>query len=254
MTLPEIAPVSSTKNRSDIAVPSTNSSSANASSLFIYDIDLHKNHSTEDVVKIGKQLQDQFYNMKENRNLSFSASPSHHSGNWKTSFLYNLAQLVAQIFPNTIVPAKILPNTTVIPPPSEPQDPQEGATQENPMAPEKNLTTKDPIPIGPTQKNPLPKIKPLIKKKPTTQEKTPSQHQPRVSSASSVPEKKKPFVERAPIPRALKRFPSEVSSEEVSRVKEPKKSSRRKRALEPEESDDVATSTPYDLTQETIAE
>lgn len=254
MTLPEIAPVSSTKNRSDIAVPSTNSSSANASSLFIYDIDLHKNHSTEDVVKIGKQLQDQFYNMKENRNLSFSASPSHHSGNWKTSFLYNLAQLVAQIFPNTIVPAKILPNTTVIPPPSEPQDPQEGATQENPMAPEKNLTTKDPIPIGPTQKNPLPKIKPLIKKKPTTQEKTPSQHQPRVSSASSVPEKKKPFVERAPIPRALKRFPSEVSSEEVSRVKEPKKSSRRKRALEPEESDDVATSTPYDLTPETIAE
>lgn len=253
MTLPEITPVSSTKNRSDIAVPSTNSSSANASSLFIYDIDLHKNHSTEDVVKIGKQLQDQFYNMTENRNLSFSASPSHHSGNWKTSFLYNLAQLVAQIFPNTIVPAKILPNTTVIPPPSEPQAPQEGATQENPMAPEKKLTTKDPIPIGPTQKNPLPKIKPLIKKKPTTQEKPPSQHQPRVSSASSVPEKKKPFVERAPIPRTLK-IPSAVSSEEVSRVKEPKKSSRRKRAA-PEESDDVADTiigTPYDLTPETI--
>ncbi|WP_236731709.1 LifA/Efa1-related large cytotoxin [Chlamydia pecorum] len=255
MTLPEITPASSTKNRSDIAVPSTNSSSANASSLFIYDIDLHKNHSTEDVVKIGKQLQDQFYNMTENRNLSFSASPSHHSGNWKTSFLYNLAQLVAQIFPNTIVPAKILPNTTVIPPPSEPQAPQEGATQENPMAPEKKLTTKDPIPIGPTQKNPLPKIKPLIKKKPTTQEKPPSQHQPRVSSASSVPEKKKPFVERAPIPRTLK-IPSAVSSEEVSRVKEPKKSSRRKRAA-PEESDDVADTiigTPYDLTPETIVE
>lgn len=63
MTLPEITRVSTSKNRSDIAVSSTNSSSIEASPLFIYDIDLHKNHTTEDVVKLGKQLQDQFHNL-----------------------------------------------------------------------------------------------------------------------------------------------------------------------------------------------
>ena len=47
-------------------------------------------------------------------NFSFTASPSHHSGNWKTSFLYNLAQVIAQIFPSAIQPIRVKP---VFPPP-----------------------------------------------------------------------------------------------------------------------------------------
>jgi cysteine protease domain, YopT-type len=68
----------------------------------------NQNHTTEDVVRIGAMLQQQFYNMTTGRNESFTVSPAHHSGNWKTSLLYNFAQLVAHIFSLNTVPAKII--------------------------------------------------------------------------------------------------------------------------------------------------
>lgn len=74
--------------------------------------------STEEVVAIGKRLQEEFYNLTQGANLTFSASPANHTGNWKTAFLYNLAQLVANVFPTTVAPAKII-KPTFIPPASQ---------------------------------------------------------------------------------------------------------------------------------------
>lgn len=71
--------------------------------------------STEEVVAIGKRLQEEFYNLTQGANLTFSASPANHTGNWKTAFLYNLAQLVANVFPTTVAPAKFT-KPTIIPP------------------------------------------------------------------------------------------------------------------------------------------
>ncbi|WP_370913668.1 LifA/Efa1-related large cytotoxin [Chlamydia pecorum] len=69
-------------------------------------------------------------------NISFSVSPSHHSGNWKTSFLYNLAQVIAQIFPSTMQPIRVRPVTI---PPSQGNT----SSSETPLSPKENLKTEE---------------------------------------------------------------------------------------------------------------
>ncbi|WP_407365616.1 LifA/Efa1-related large cytotoxin [Chlamydia pecorum] len=68
--------------------------------------------------------------------MSFSVSPSHHSGNWKTSFLYNLAQVIAQIFPSTMQPIRVRPVTI---PPSQGNT----SSSETPLSPKENLKTEE---------------------------------------------------------------------------------------------------------------
>nr|WP_010232152.1 hypothetical protein [Chlamydia muridarum] len=65
------------------------------------------NHTTEDVIKIGEQLQRKFYNMTEGTQVPFTTSPAYHTGNWKTAFIYNLAQVIANLFPSTIQPIRV---------------------------------------------------------------------------------------------------------------------------------------------------
>ena len=168
MTLPEIPKVSKSENISENSIPNTNFSTIEPSHFFTYESGRKKNLSTEDVIRIGKQLQDQFYNMTENRNLSFSASASHHSGNWKTSFLYNLAQVIAQIFPITILPAKIIKNSTVLPPPKETHNSSNVSDSQETYASKKidNQTTESPVPTNNGNVH-IPKIKSLIRRKRT---------------------------------------------------------------------------------------
>ncbi|MFJ1510023.1 hypothetical protein [Chlamydia crocodili] len=131
MTLPEkttpstSTPTSQSTNYTAPPTPTSNSSRTNQSTaaaaslderLSIYDEAVNQNNSTETVVELGKKLQQEFYNLTNPNTTASTASPSNHTGNWKTSFLYNLAQLVAHVFPTKIVPAKIT-KPTVLPPP-----------------------------------------------------------------------------------------------------------------------------------------
>jgi cysteine protease domain, YopT-type len=78
--------------------------------ITVYDDDRNfTNHTTEDVIKIGEQLQHKFYNMTEGTQVPFTTSPAHHTGNWKTAFIYNLAQVIANLFPSTIQPIRVNP-------------------------------------------------------------------------------------------------------------------------------------------------
>ncbi len=61
---------------------------------------------------------------------------SNHSGNWKTSFLYNLAQVIAQIFPSTMQPIRVRPVTI---PPSQGNT----SSSETPLSPKENLKTEE---------------------------------------------------------------------------------------------------------------
>ncbi|WP_375793454.1 hypothetical protein O1W69_04990 [Chlamydia sp. 12-01] len=124
MTLPEkTTPASSsTQSQSNYTAPSTsNQSIINSASLDerlnLYDEAVNQNNSTESVVELGKTLQQEFYNLTNETSIRSTVSPSNHSGNWKTSFLYNLAQLVAHVVPTRILPAKIT-KPTVLPPPT----------------------------------------------------------------------------------------------------------------------------------------
>ena len=74
--------------------------------LQIYDELIHNNHSTEDVVAIGRRIQQEYANLTASTQVSFSASPSHHTGNRKVSLLYNLSMLIANLFPMTIQPVR----------------------------------------------------------------------------------------------------------------------------------------------------
>ncbi|MEF9497086.1 hypothetical protein [Chlamydia sp. 04-14] len=131
MTLPEkTTPSTSTPaSQSNYTAPSTstsnssylNETTAAAASLderlSLYDEAVNQNNSTEAVVELGKKLQEEFYNLTNSNTTVPTASPANHTGNWKTSFLYNLAQLVAHVFPTKILPAKIT-KPTVLPPPA----------------------------------------------------------------------------------------------------------------------------------------
>ncbi|WP_434602059.1 hypothetical protein [Chlamydia crocodili] len=129
MTLPEktTPAASSAQSESNYTVPSTsNSSYTNQSAisssslderLSLYDEAVNQNNSTEAVVELGKTLQQEFYNLTNPNTTVPTASPSNHTGNWKTSFLYNLAQLVAHVVPTKILPAKIT-KPTILPPPA----------------------------------------------------------------------------------------------------------------------------------------
>lgn len=75
--------------------------------LAIYDHAVNQNNSTEDVVKIGEMIQKEIYNLTT-PNTTASVTTYNHSGNWKTSLLYNLAITVSHLFPQPKLPAKII--------------------------------------------------------------------------------------------------------------------------------------------------
>ncbi len=128
----------------DTAIPiGTNTSTQSpptplSSRVSLYDIE-NTTHSIDEVLEIGRRLQNEYYNFTQAQNTSYPISPSNHTGNWKTALLYNLAQLINQVFPTTIVPAKIV-KPTIIPP-------QGNSTENATSAVEVSPAPKRPYPI-----------------------------------------------------------------------------------------------------------
>lgn len=118
-------------------VPSNRSTETTPQNIEVYNDRNFTNHTTEDVIRIGERLQHQFYNMTEESRVPFTTSPSHHTGNWKTAFLYNLSQVVAHIFPSTVQPIRVKP--TRMPP--SPTPPPEGTTTAETSTSENKVTT-----------------------------------------------------------------------------------------------------------------
>lgn len=118
-------------------VPSNRSTETTPQNIEVYNDRNFTNHTTEDVIRIGERLQRQFYNMTEESRVPFTTSPSHHTGNWKTAFLYNLSQVVAHIFPSTVQPIRVKP--TRIPP--SPTPPPEVTTTAETSTSENKVTT-----------------------------------------------------------------------------------------------------------------
>ena len=82
----------------------------NTSALSTYDRLIHSNNTTEEVVKIGGMIQQDFFNLTNVTSWGGGGfiSPASHTGNWKTSFLFNCARLISYVFSLTVLPAKIL--------------------------------------------------------------------------------------------------------------------------------------------------
>lgn len=119
--MPHSHPIAATKgvpspSFQHAAVPNNGSLEESPQQIAVYNDRNFTNHTTEDVIRIGARLQRQFHNMTEETHIPFTTSPSHHSGNWKTAFLYNLAQVIAHLFPSTVQPIRV--NSTRIPPSS----------------------------------------------------------------------------------------------------------------------------------------
>lgn len=119
--MPHSHPIAATKgvpspSFQHAAVPNNGSLEDVPQQIAVYNDRNFTNHTTEDVIRIGARLQRQFHNMTEETHIPFTTSPSHHSGNWKTAFLYNLAQVIAHLFPSAVQPIRV--NSTRIPPSS----------------------------------------------------------------------------------------------------------------------------------------
>ncbi|WP_080122933.1 LifA/Efa1-related large cytotoxin [Chlamydia suis] len=119
--MPHSHPIAATKgvpspSFQHAAVPNNGSLEELPQQIAVYNDRNFTNHTTEDVIRIGARLQRQFHNMTEETHIPFTTSPSHHSGNWKTAFLYNLAQVIAHLFPSAVQPIRV--NSTRIPPSS----------------------------------------------------------------------------------------------------------------------------------------
>ncbi|WP_080125417.1 LifA/Efa1-related large cytotoxin [Chlamydia suis] len=119
--MPHSHPIAATKgvpspSFQHAAVPNNGSREESPQQIAVYNDRNFTNHTTEDVIRIGARLQRQFHNMTEETHIPFTTTPSHHSGNWKTAFLYNLAQVIAHLFPSTVQPIRV--NSTRIPPSS----------------------------------------------------------------------------------------------------------------------------------------
>ncbi len=119
--MPHSHPIAATKgvpspSFQHAAVPNNGSLEESPQQIAVYNDRNFTNHTTEDVIRIGARLQRQFHNMTEETHIPFTTSPSHHSGNWKTAFLYNLAQVIAHLFPSTVQPIRV--NSTRVPPAS----------------------------------------------------------------------------------------------------------------------------------------
>ncbi|WP_080127053.1 LifA/Efa1-related large cytotoxin [Chlamydia suis] len=119
--MPHSHPIAATKgvpspSFQHAAVPNNGSREESPQQIAVYNDRNFTNHTTEDVIRIGARLQRQFHNMTEETHIPFTTSPSHHSGNWKTAFLYNLAQVIAHLFPSAVQPIRV--NSTRIPPSS----------------------------------------------------------------------------------------------------------------------------------------
>lgn len=117
--MPHSHPIAATKgvpspSFQHAAVPNNGSREESPQQIAVYNDRNFTNHTTEDVIRIGARLQRQFHNMTEETHIPFTTSPSHHSGNWKTAFLYNLAQVIAHLFPSAVQPIRV--NSTRIPP------------------------------------------------------------------------------------------------------------------------------------------
>ncbi|WP_080125982.1 LifA/Efa1-related large cytotoxin [Chlamydia suis] len=117
--MPHSHPIAATKgvpspSFQHAVVPNNGSREELPQQIAVYNDRNFTNHTTEDVIRIGARLQRQFHNMTEETHIPFTTSPSHHSGNWKTAFLYNLAQVIAHLFPSAVQPIRV--NSTRIPP------------------------------------------------------------------------------------------------------------------------------------------
>lgn len=115
MSLPEkISSSHSSQNQSTrFPYPSGNlqdafPSASNNSDIKLYNSLVKQDNTTEDVVRIGAMIQDSIHRDLKKK-LGGNFSPAHHTGNWKTSLLYNTSRLLAHLFSTTIQPARITP-------------------------------------------------------------------------------------------------------------------------------------------------
>ncbi|AFS24770.1 LifA/Efa1-related large cytotoxin [Chlamydia psittaci] len=123
MSLPEkISSSRSSQNQSEILSSNLYNKSLPYSSSFfnshnritLYNSLVKQDNTTEDVVKIGGLIQKNIHNTIEKKKYRLGeggVTPSHHTGNWKTSLLYNASRLLAHLFSTTIQPARITRST-----------------------------------------------------------------------------------------------------------------------------------------------
>ncbi|WP_349821431.1 LifA/Efa1-related large cytotoxin [Chlamydia abortus] len=86
-------------------------SASNNSGIKLYNSLVKQDNTTEDVVRIGAMIQDSIHRdlKKQVGGGGGNFSPAHHTGNWKTSLLYNTSRLLAHLFSTRIQPARITP-------------------------------------------------------------------------------------------------------------------------------------------------
>ncbi|AAP05301.1 LifA/Efa1-related large cytotoxin [Chlamydia caviae] len=271
MTLPEktTSVASSAQTHSNYTAASNSSSlrqnnTTRAASLderlALYDEAVNQNNSTETVVEIGKKLQEEFYNLTTSQPTRTTASPSNHTGNWKTSFLYNLAQLIAHIVPPQILPAKIA-KPTIIPPAANAtgNSTTEISQRASNASISQNTTSLSQPVIGgggrPTAKKKV--LGTLVKKSASYRYKktlkTTAKRAPRHISKSSSVIASSAALEPSFIEKTENQLIEKtVSADSVQNVEDSPSFSRRKRALEEEAQE--AGAEKYDLTPENIVD
>ncbi|WP_434694516.1 LifA/Efa1-related large cytotoxin [Chlamydia crocodili] len=237
-----------------------NQSMINSSSLderlSIYDKAVNQNNSTETVVKLGEKLQQEFYNLTNANITETKASPSNHTGNWKTSFLYNLAQLVAHVVPTRILPAKII-KPTILP---QPTNRTENTTTISKPVSNDNTTSLAQPTIGGgggtlRKKRILAKlVKASASSRSTKTTKTPARYSPThiPNSTSSIPESFTPLEQSFINETEKKLIEKKAKTDSVQKVKSPHYLSRKKRGLEDKVEAGESTTQKYDLTPENI--
>ncbi|WP_375793456.1 LifA/Efa1-related large cytotoxin [Chlamydia sp. 12-01] len=271
MTLPEkTTPATSTPtSQSNYTVPSTsNSSYSNQSTiassslderLNLYDEAVNQNNSTESVVELGKKLQQEFFNLTNETSIRSTVSPSNHSGNWKTSFLYNLAQLVAHVVPTKILPAKITKPTVLPPPTNHTETSSTHVSRRTNSSISENSTSLTQPSIGggggsPRKKRILAK---LVKasassrsRKPT---KTPTRYSPtHIPNSTSFLQESSTSLEQS-IGETSSALIKKETTTPVQKVEKDLHSlSRRKRGLE--DGAEISATQKYDLTPENIVD
>ncbi|MEF9520049.1 LifA/Efa1-related large cytotoxin [Chlamydia crocodili] len=273
MTLPEkTTPAASTSQsesnyttRSNSHSSYLNQSTINSSSLderlSIYDEAVNQNNSTETVVELGKKLQQEFYNLTNSNTTVATASPSNHTGNWKTSFLYNLAQLVAHVFPTRIVPAKITKPTVLPPPKNHTKTSSTYVSRRTNSSISDNTTSLAQPTIGGgggalRKKRILAKlVKASVSSRSTQPTKTPAQYSPAhiPNSTSFLPESST-SIEQAIGETSSALIKKDTTTPVQKAAKDPHHLSRKKRGLEDKAEAGSSNANKYDLTPENILE
>ncbi|WP_348660397.1 LifA/Efa1-related large cytotoxin [Chlamydiifrater volucris] len=77
--------------------------------ITLYNTLVNQDNTTEDVVKIGELIQESINKTLEQRNpeqVVTEVTPARHTGNWKTSLLFNTSRLLAHLFSATVQPVR----------------------------------------------------------------------------------------------------------------------------------------------------